>query len=115
MEALVDGFVYVLGPNTDRWVGWLTPEEAEAPERARQLGEDWHDWIASRVAHAERQIKSRTGWRGSDVREGPFVAGLMPAEQGEEFQLAVAFKQDNNGMIYVWSPYAFPWLEESSL
>lgn len=37
----------------------------------------------------------------------------MPEDVGNEFQLAVALKQDNNGWIFVWSPYELAWLGES--
>jgi hypothetical protein len=36
----------------------------------------------------------------------------MPPDQGEEFTVAVALKQDNNGCTFVWSPYEMPWLSE---
>jgi hypothetical protein len=107
---LPDGYVYDMGPNTDRWVGWQSPTDAAGQGKAG-FQEDWQQDIDAVVEHAKEQFRARTGWEG-DVREGPFIAGLMPPEDGKEFTFAVAIKQDNNGWIYVWSPYELGWLAQ---
>lgn len=108
MADLPAGYVYDMGPNTDRWVGWSTKDDVVSHGKA-SLDEDWTPYIDAAIEHATQQFRDRTGWEG-DVREGPYLAGLMPHEEGEEFTFAVALKQDNNGWIYVWSPYELSWL-----
>jgi len=67
---------------------------------------------AERVCeHALEQFRSRTGWEG-DVRDGPFIAGLPPAHKGSESDLMVAVKQEENGLVFVWSPHELTWLRE---
>lgn len=111
MPDLPEGYVYEMGPNTDRWVGWMTPETAAAAGHDDPFAEDWSSDVNEHVEHAKEQFRARSSWEG-DVREGPYVSGLMPKEPGNEFQLAVALKQDNNGWIFVWSPYELPWLRD---
>jgi hypothetical protein len=112
VNDLPRGHVYDMGPNMDRWVGWSTVEDvARAGRESMMREDDWPSYIEPIVEHAKEQFRERTGWEG-DVREGPFVSGLMPPEPGDEFVVAVALKQDNNGWIYVWSPYQLPWLHE---
>jgi hypothetical protein len=43
------------------------------------------------------------------------VAGLIPSNAEEilaESEVMVAFKQSNNGTVYIWSPQSLPHLEE---
>lgn len=68
MAGLPEGFVYEMGPHTDRWVGWMTPESA-ASAGYEALGEDWSDGISQFIEHAKEQFRARTSWEG-DVREG---------------------------------------------
>jgi hypothetical protein len=111
VNDLQHGHVYEQGPDTDRWVGWMRPEAAITAGDESPLHEDWSREIEQIVEHAKQQFRERTSWEG-DIRQGPYVAGLMPPDHGQEFQVAVGLKQDNNGMIFVWSPYEMPWLRE---
>lgn len=64
------------------------------------------------LAQALRIAKDRLGWEG-DFREGPFWAP-MPNRQGDYWPIfMVAWKQDNNGVTFLASPFAIPQLADA--
>jgi len=89
----------------------MTPEDVVRQGRETTMREDWSHEIRAVVEHAKAQLRERTTWEG-DVREGPYIAGLMPPAPGQEYTVAVALKQDNDGRTFVWSPFELPWLNE---
>ena len=59
-------------------------------------------WESAKVAASER------GWEG-DFRQDPAVFWLP---SGHDFDYGFVFKQDNNGITFVVSPHALPWLDQ---
>lgn len=56
-----------------------------------------------------KRLATLKGWEG-DMREGPYVFALPPSDGYCNFDVGIAFKQDNNGQTYVTSPRPLPWL-----
>jgi hypothetical protein len=50
------------------------------------------------------------GWEGDFVM-GP-VAIMLPDPDRNTFTMGFAWKQSNNGMVFVSSPIGLPWLED---
>lgn len=61
MSDLSPGYVYVHGPNTDRWMGWTSPQEAAAA--GSRFNENWEDDFTSVIEHAMTQFRQRTAGR----------------------------------------------------
>jgi hypothetical protein len=105
-------FAYSREP-IDFWPGWLTETEFKSQLESRYESEGDQSGAWARYgdfrAKAEAAAK-KIGWEG-DMREGPFVAGL-PGRDGEgDGQIMIAWKQDNNGLTLIVSPYKLPWLD----
>ena len=104
--------VYCINP-IDFWDGWLTEEEFKtqleagaAHDARRATASTWAAYLDLREKAQKLALKA--GWEG-DIREGPFVAGL-PSETGDDGQILVAWKQDNDGITFVATPFPLPWL-----
>jgi hypothetical protein len=95
----------------DFWDGWLTQTEYLA--RLRQI--EYAD-IAKYESFKDAafELASTIGWEG-DVRGEPYVAGLPGAESGDDHNIMIAWKQDNNGDTFVVSPFELPYLKEEGL
>ena len=114
-------FVYAIGP-IDDWTGWLRPEELfrasidTSPAASLTVGNDppgpfephrWAQaWSLARIGARELR------WEG-DIRtgEGPFVSMLPQTEPDRPTPFIIAWKQDNNGMTFIASPFRLLWLE----
>ncbi|MBF0371611.1 MAG: hypothetical protein HQL52_19415 [Magnetococcales bacterium] len=60
------------------------------------------------------QLALRLGWEG-DFRKGPFISAI-PAEHGEgHSEFLIAWKQDNNGITFIASPFPLPWLADDGV
>jgi hypothetical protein len=105
-----EGHVYVLPP-IDYWTGWSTADDAVPATEYEQVKPQLVAQVKQTIDHALEQFRRRTGWEG-DIREGPFVVGLPPIHGGSESDLLVAIKQDNNGMVFVWSPHELGYLAD---
>jgi hypothetical protein len=49
------------------------------------------------------------GWQG-DTRDGPFIAGMPTFEIRHTSLFLVAWKQNDDGLTFIASPVALPWL-----
>lgn len=116
-------WVYSTGP-IDFWEGWRTPEQLAnelggAPQgldlegdATYQSPDIWTMVIEQAIKMAEAAITSCTYWEG-DKREGPYLASLPNPDTCSTFYM-VAWKQDNNGDLFVVSPVALPYLKALS-
>jgi len=100
-------FAYELESPIDFWEGWLT--EAEYLEHLIKGGPFSGDYKWSQIGEYFRlrikaeEIACTIGWEG-DTRQGPFITALPPDD------IIVAWKHDNNGDTFVFSPRPLPWL-----
>ena len=114
-------FVYAMGP-IDDWTGWRKPEELfrariDTSAAASPMADDDPHGDFEPHRWAQAWTSARAGarelhWEG-DIRpgEGPFVTMLPSAEPGVTTPFIIAWKQDNNGMTFIASPFRLPWLE----
>lgn len=101
--------MYRLSP-IDFWDGWLTEEGY-----LRQLMDDACCATANLASYVRQRCRAETmarscGW-GGDMREGPYISALPSDCEGGSCEVMIAWKQDNNGETFVYSPYPLPWLE----
>lgn len=101
--------VYEINP-IDCWSGWQTVEEF----LKESAGPDYFpmECLYEILGEAMKIARTQLHWEG-DVREGPYVCGLPTNESGCP-EILIAWKQDNNGTTYIATPFAMPWLEDSS-
>jgi hypothetical protein len=112
-------WVYNTGP-IDSWEGWRTPEQLANDLAGTPVGMDlegnvirsspdiWAMVIERAVRIAEAAVTSCTYWEG-DKREGPYFAPLPDPGTCSTVYM-VAWKQDNNGDLFVVSPVSLPYL-----
>jgi hypothetical protein len=107
--------LYRLNP-IDWWDGW-TPEY----DYLRRLFVDEYadnnrgrvaDYVSLR-AKAER-MALKAGWEGDIRGDDVFVSALPPANGDGAGPLMIAWKQENNGDTFVYSPWPLPWLETAA-
>lgn len=104
-------FVYSRQP-IDYWYGWMTEHQY-----LTALLKDWTpDDPIPFISYVERRsegmkIAAQIGWEG-DVRGDVMVAGLPSADIGDDGDILIAWKQDNNGQTFIVSPVHLPWLEQ---
>lgn len=79
----------------DFWPGTF-PYESSNDEAARLFE------LSKRIA------RDKLGWPG-DIREGPYLFSLPDVPS---CQVGLAWKEDNGGTTYVFSPRPLPWLME---
>ncbi len=97
----------------DFWDGWQNePEFLASLFKGYDLVEDAESAVSRYVKtlRKAKEVATHIGWEG-DIREGPFIAGLPTSSTGYDNQYMIAWKQDNNGDTFVFSPYRLPWLE----
>ena len=97
----------------DFWFGWQRPGAVFRPDASgggayfHHLVEEWPP-LWERAKRLARSL----GWEG-DVREGPFVTVLPPADGAcSPSPVAIAWKQGNNGATFIATPYRLPWLDD---
>jgi len=101
-------FVHVHMP-IDFWEGWLTEDQYK-----NQLNGDDDMARASTIAEYEKlrdeafELARAKGWEG-DTRQGPFIAGIPTGDYTTG--ILVAWKQGNNGITFIASPFKLPWLD----
>jgi hypothetical protein len=100
-------YLYVIDP-IDFWSGWQKPEDVFKGTKIHDPVHNNFDWHV--LWKAARSCASLSIWEG-DVREGPYVTVLPPKDGCEVSPVAIAWKQDNNGTAFIYSPYELPWLE----
>ena len=100
-------FAYALPP-IDHWTGWKTEGEFLNDLNGDYLPLGESEYLATK----ERALilARDAGWEG-DMREGPFIAGLPTHNTGDDREVLIGWKQDNNGTTFIVSPYRLSWLE----
>ena len=69
---------------------------------------------ASTIAEYEKlrdeafELARAKGWEG-DTRQGPFIAGIPTGDYTTG--ILIAWKQGNNGITFIASPFKLPWLD----
>jgi hypothetical protein len=58
------------------------------------------------------ELAQKVGWDG-DIREGPFIFLLPDVEHGE-MKFGFIWKQDNDGITFIASPFPLPWVTKAS-
>jgi hypothetical protein len=109
-EMIVTERLYHLDP-IDFWDGW-TSEYDYLRKLFTEYPNNNCGQIAAYIglrAKAER-MALKAGWDG-DIREGVFVSALPPTDGRDSCPIMLAWKQDNNGETFVYSPWPLPWLE----
>jgi hypothetical protein len=107
----VTGYVYRLPPIDffDR-EGWTPygdqPDDLYGPDDIELAGDDAA--LDDAIATAVRVISTSPLYEPS-LRSGPWYMRL-PVEGYADAAYAVAIKIDNNGTVFVWSPFELPWL-----
>jgi len=97
--------LYCLSP-IDWWDGWTSEFDYLRGLLTDEYASNNRDQVATYVslrAQAER-LALEAGWEG-DVRGEVFVAALPPNDGGCSCPLMIAWKQDNNGTTFVYSPW----------
>lgn len=104
----------------DFWDGWTTEYDylrglfaADFENGGRGAYKDAVAAYISLRAKAER-MALKAGWEG-DIRGGDVYVSALPPhddESGSRCDIMVAWKQDNNGETFVYSPRPLPWLEK---
>jgi hypothetical protein len=106
--------LYRLDP-IDWWGGWTSEFDYLRGLFTDEYADDNRDQIADYIslrAKAER-MALKAGWEG-DIRGGEvFVSALPPNKIGSACPIMIAWKQDNNGETFVYSPWPLPWLENA--
>ena len=90
--------VYHISP-IDLWGLAIPVSSLSGPRRT------WADGLVEIAMHDVAM--NDVGWEG-DVREGPYI---IPVLAEVEVLHAVAWKQDNNGNTFIWSPVPLPHLD----
>jgi len=92
----------------DFWNGWQTHADLFQPERdetgPKHPATEWPP-----LWEKAQELARRVGWEG-DIRDGPYRT-VLPDEKGGLPPVIIAWKQDNNGITFVASPYRLPWLD----
>jgi len=106
--------IYVTGP-IDHWGGWSSIEDAllmTGEGGPRFPGDDCRDQLHALLSSATMcAIRGRfvaLGWEG----DGIWRAGPLPNPLSCDSLLMFAVKQQNNGSVFLASPFALPWLGE---
>lgn len=116
-------FVYSRDP-IDYWTGWLTEREYlcrlvtdKLPDGSTMANVEgafvcvceymkWRD--------AGMTLAYEIGWEGDVRGDQIFVTGV-PSElgnNGEDDEILIAWKQENNGHTFIISPFELPWLKD---
>ncbi|MGA9159887.1 MAG: hypothetical protein WB297_03330 [Actinomycetota bacterium] len=119
---LREGYVYMRGP-IEWWWGWSPVADLKA-QREEEVDDvvipsdgPWYGHrnrdVEAVVEHALRRVRADGRWEG-DIAQGPYVAGLLPADDDGymESEVMVALKQSNNGTVFVWSPQRLAHLKQ---
>lgn len=102
-------YVYAIAP-IDFWDGWMTRDQFISSYNSEHMEGGADDHCDDLIAHAEK-VAQIAGWEG-DYRQGPFFSGI-PSESGNcSSETMIGWKQDNNGMTFIASPYRLPWLDK---
>jgi hypothetical protein len=94
-------FVYQIPP-IDWWDGFVPLAQALRPDAGDQSDCDFNRRLLERLALGHAAAAMHLDWEG-DTKEGPYVFAV-PDGESSGGELAVAWKQENNGDTFIVSP-----------
>lgn len=113
----MERWVYECGP-IDWWNGWQeindllgVRTEDEDNDEDEDLDEDeraWRDEVHRDYQIAQDLFRRYTSWE----EDGWWHASGLPDPAQTESRCMVAVKQNNNGSVYICSPFPLVWLEK---
>ena len=106
--------VYVADCPIDWWQGWTHQKDylkALASDDEVIDGSHTDGIVAYGEALGEaKRLALNAGWEG-DMRDGPYVSALPDLDCTGLCPILIAWKQDNNGTTFIFSPFELPWLK----
>ena len=102
-------YVYKVGP-IDEWDGWIQPDGGlgDRSECTSSLRADRAEYQA--LLNQAQTLAHRLAWEG-DTLQGPFIS-MLPDPRSASSKMMIAWKQRNDGITFVASPFPLKHLED---